>query len=119
MTTPTHLAGNYVGIVVPDDAVIKGISNGFLEYETWTSATLHNMISLPPARYKFIYLSEEATEEDARRVVGKFHDNDGLPGYYNYLDECKTLWSTALESLSSLLKSKQLSGNVAILEILK
>ena len=59
---------------------------------------------LPAGEWEILGNGILITEEVAKGIVGKFHDNDGWPGYYNYMDECKTLWNKATESLHSLIR---------------
>lgn len=69
---------------------------------------------LPPGNWEYLCTTNVATEEQASRVVMK----EDHFAYWNYegdfvdqVPSCKT----ALESLRSLLKSKNLTGNYAII----
>lgn len=82
---------------------------------------------LPPGTYQFLFMSKDVTEEQAKGVVERF--NNPVTHYhgkfYDYSQKERThtvadkLLDTATESFHSLLTSKSLTGNYAILKLKK
>jgi hypothetical protein len=117
--TPTPLVGNFVGVQLPADANKVNIITGKLIYFEGEHP-IYELIILPPANYKLICLSSSATHADASAIVEHDNDGSGVTGWW-YKDYENDSWikGDALKSLASLLTSKHLTGNVAILEIVK
>lgn len=73
-------------------------------YNTPPRVEFDKEIILPRGQWQILSLLKDITEEQARSIVERFYDFDGIPGFYNYPDK-KTVWSKATESLHSLLTS--------------
>lgn len=82
-------------------------------------------IHLPNDSFQFICTSDTITEEQAGEIVDKVSGwhraiyYDYTAGGRDYRDIVESAFDTALESFASLLKSKSLTGNVAILKEVK
>lgn len=80
----------------------------------------HSWATLPPGTWRFLFTTKMATEDDARKVVknygGKYTDYEATEEDYRLQD---IYWyDNALQSLSSLLRSKGLDPdkNYALIE---
>ncbi len=109
----TQLTDKHWAVEVPDDAkgiVIRNYGlNDALEYTHHIDhIAAYCVDDLPPVTCQFLFTTKEATEEDGRRVV-----EDGESGYkgYDVLNDNILFWRYALESLASLLHSKNLDPN--------
>ena len=74
---------------------------------------------LPPGSYEFLFTTDGASEEDARKVVEE--DNRGYKHYWEDKGHVprgfNSRYKTSVESLASLLRSKHLEGNHAIIKL--
>lgn len=71
-------------------------------------------IALPPGSYEFLFTSDEATEEQARKVVA-WIEISGKVGYYDYMNpEPYRYFDNYADSLRSLLASKGCEGEWAV-----
>jgi hypothetical protein len=107
----TQLTDNGIfAVKVPEGAFEIVIENTKLRY---FFLTYEPVIDLPPGSYEFLFCTESATEEDARKVVRE------LPvgaRFENYNGDYPVWYHTAKESLRSLLRSKGCEGNHAIIK---
>jgi hypothetical protein len=77
---------------------------------------------LPPGQYEFLFTTDNATEEDARKVVesDELFINGKSQGIrycdYRYPNDVCEWFKYPLPSLISLLRSKSLEGNHAIIK---
>jgi len=118
MPTLQHLIGDYFGISVPEGTIQVSIDDitGHLRplIGSKSAGYMCPFIKLPFGNdYSFCFLSSTITEEDAKGVVEYAPD---ISMYANY-NSRPEMWEfdTALESFHSLLTSKQLTGNIAVL----
>ncbi len=133
------LTEKHIAVVVPEQYKNFVIKNyGFAGYwlmETDSKELNHWKVFLSKGKcsYTFLFLSSQATEEDAKRVVECFSSKIGwrldgdetklpdLKMYMNYKYEKPVpvtfLFTNALESFHSLLRSKGITSPCAILEI--
>lgn len=125
------LTEKHIAVVVPEEYKNFVIKNyGFAGYwlmETDSKELNHWKVFLSKGNgsYSFLFISSQATEEDAKKVVEwtsiQEMDLDGnLIGEkeYDYWVD-KVAHKTALSALSTLLRSKGITTPVAILEINK
>ena len=119
----TQLTDNLFAVKVPEEAVSIEICNygrnDTLEYmHLIDGIAAYNIEDLPPGSYEFMFTSESASEEDARKVVEK--DNRGYKHYWEDKGHVprgfNSRYKTSVESLASLLRSKHLEGNHAIIK---
>jgi hypothetical protein len=67
--------------------------------------------TLPPGSYEFLFTTDSATEEQARKVTGLQHHNF-KEWYINF--EGRNYFTEALPSLRSLMRSKGCEGEWAV-----
>lgn len=120
----THLIDNIVAVEVPEGSFNHFIKND----QNGNPRLIYHLASveskpLPPGNWQLLFLSNEVTEEEARGIVLNFKPrgfSSGAPREYkNYLskpDDYTGWFKSAIESFHSLLKSKNLTGNFAILK---
>lgn len=121
----TQLTDKVFAVEVPDDA--KNFRFGKserLKAKLFYNTTLDyfagsQFIDLPPGTWRFLFTTNQATEEDARKVVEPYT----LRGNIRYTDFThEYMWcDNAKDSLNSLLRSKDLDPkkNYAIIEKMK
>lgn len=115
----TQLTDKIWAVEVPNDAspYILDSANNKGQGLFWTQPGVQSppWKDLPPGTWRFLFTTKTATEEDARKVVaahGK-HFRDYVRKFY----KMPLTVFTALESLSSLLRSKGLDDkNYALIE---
>jgi hypothetical protein len=74
-------------------------------------------VELPPGEYEIlVFNTSTATEEDARKVVEHDAFIDGYKDYDTDRFHHDTPFIKAIDSLASLLRSKNLEGNYAIIK---
>lgn len=127
----THLIDNIVSVEVPEDATNVQYMKPTNRLRFFTGEMYKDKkgypyakwIDLPPGNWQLLFLSNEVTEEEARGIVLNFKPrgfSSGAPREYkNYLskpDDYTGWFKSAIESFQSLLKSKNLTGNFAILK---
>lgn len=125
-----QLTDNVWAVQIPKGA------NGFTMSKEFNALTYYaenpsfesiRTVNLPPGQWEFICTSKDATEEQAASVIERLADYQdkklgALPSYLNYAYSKKDDWygcfpfPTAVLSLESLLKSKGLEGNYALLK---
>ena len=112
-----HLINDIICFPLPDDAtdiVIDEILTPYLQYWQGDKDTI---IDLPPGSYQFLFTTGNAGEEEIQdsEVVEMNLDINYDEWWYNYVDPYKP-FKTAKQSLQSLLTSKSLTGNQAIIK---
>jgi hypothetical protein len=123
MSNLTHLAGDYWGVSVPEDA--KGFLLTNIQVDTDLIypngyGTFNYVCTLPPGQYELIGVSDELTEEECRGIVQKFHNGpyrDYDREYFDPADDQMPFHLSALESFHSLLRSKGLERVVVIKKV--
>ena len=103
----TQLTDNVIAIPIPSMAFGIMTNNYGTHSELITKP-------LPPGSYEFLFTTDGASEEDARKVVKELEA--GYKGYDVNNDDV-LFWREATQSLSSLLRSKSLEGNHAIIKL--
>jgi hypothetical protein len=93
-----------------DELVIRGFS------VNRPSVSVKNTIKLPPGTYEFLFCTESVTEKQADAVVERRKDLKDHPHKGYEPGKLTACWS-AIDSLQSLLRSKHIEGNHAIIKI--
>ena len=111
----TQLTAIVFAVKIPEDIDNLIIQDGWL-VDNWADEEYIPIVKLPHGSYTLLFCSKDVTEDLANGVVEK------SPASKLYMDYEATnsewlvfCFKTALESFSSLLQSKSLSGNHAIL----
>lgn len=115
----TNLLPGIIGIEVPEEDVYDvEINYDGDKIVFWDGAGTIEM-DLPAGFWKYLFLSNSATEEDCKGVVERHKIYAGWIDY-EHKGQGASLYDEALESFLSLLKSHGLENkNVAILKLIK
>lgn len=119
----TQLTENVFAVEVPEDATDIVVHNEppkiiFTSKIQDPAQCGGDMIRLPPGSWQFICTTKEATEQQAKGIVGWLQIGDQL-GYQDYrFDDPRFPYKLATQSLNSLCKAKGLdvSKNYALLK---
>ncbi len=115
----TGTGRNIVAVEIPDGAYDITINNnvGMMEGLKPTGCIMWCR-DLPKGNtYTLLFTTSTATEEDARGVVESIDSGAHYRDYILFRGHLENVFDTALESLTSLLKSHGLEGNWAIIEV--
>lgn len=106
-----QLTDNIWAVEVPEDAQDLDIRHGRL---VWVTGDSVDYETLPPGSWQFLFTTKEATEEDARKIVGDGDYADRVGGRYYKISESRmAIFKThdPLIALTALLKAKDCDTN--------
>jgi len=120
-----QLPNNCIGVQLPDDAKNPTVIESHSYFPSPRLEHSIGGVDLPPGSYTLLFCTnDKVTEEQAREVVERFNNEvtQYHGKYYDYSQKNRThtvadkLFDTSVESYHSLIHSKNMTGNWAILK---